>query len=115
MKISPFKTILSFAFSILLGALCYYVAKEADYRNWIVLGVSTVSIFLCLGSALALDFPNQRTTNIKVTGWLFTFLVIGANFAFAPFNYPILVYGVVIAFLTLINIGLVNAMVKKQE
>ena len=115
MKISPFKTILAFAFSILLGVLCYVIAKEADYRNWIVLGAATLSIFLCLGSALALDFPGQRVANIKVTSWLFTILVTATNFAFAPFNFNIVVYGVVITFLTLINIALVNAMVKKQE
>lgn len=116
MKIKGLNAIIAFGISVLLGFLCYEFVKTDEYGNWISLVVASISIFICLGSAIACDYNSgYRNVNIKVSAWVFTLLVVIANFMFCCFEYNIVVYVVVVAILTLIDIALVNALYKPQE
>ena len=116
MKINVVKAIIAFGVSALLGLLCYEIAKVDESRNWISLATAAVSIFICLGSAIACDYKSgNRNANIKVAAWVFTVLVIIANFIFSRFMYNITVYVVVISLLTLMNIAAIYALHKPYE
>lgn len=115
MKINVVKCIIALGVSILLGLLCYEIAKSDEFRNWISLATAAISIFICLGSAIACDYKSgSRNANIKVTAWVFTALVVIVNFIFSCFMYNITVYVVVISLLTLMNIAITYALYKPQ-
>ena len=116
MKLNLVKTIIVLGISAVLGLLCYVIAKDADYRNWISFAVATISAFICLGTAIACEYDcGHRNANIKVCAWIFSIIVIIANFVFSCFMYNIAVYIAIIALLSLMNIGLVYALYKPQS
>lgn len=116
MKINVVKSIIVLGVSVLLGLLCYEIAKVEDSRNWISLVTAAISIFVCLGSAIACDYKSgYRNANMKVTAWLFTVLVVLANFIFSCFMYNIVVYVVAISLLTLMNVAITYALYKPQD
>ena len=83
MKVNVVKLIIVFGISILLGLLCFEIAKVDDSRNWISFATAAASILVCLGSAIALDYNSgHRSVNIKVAAWVFAVLIILANFIF---------------------------------
>lgn len=116
MKINVVKAIIAIGASALLGLLCYEIAKVDESRNWISLATATVSIFICLGSAIACDYKSgYRNANMKVSAWVFTVLVIIANFTFSCFSYNIIVYVVVITLFSLLNIAITYTLYKPQN
>ncbi len=116
MKINVVKAIVAFGISILLGLLCYEIAKVEDSRNWISLATAAISILICLGSAIACDYKSGfRNANMKVVAWLFTALVVITNFIFSCFMYNITVYVVIISLLTLTNVAITYALYKPQD
>ena len=107
MKFNIFKTIIAFSISLLLGLLCYVIAKDVDYRNVISLSVATLTIFACFTSAFAIDYNcGNRNVNIKVTAWILSIIVVITNFIFACFTYNIVVYIAFISLLALMNVVL---------
>ena len=67
MKFNIIKTIIAFSISLLLGLLCYVIAKDVDHRNIISLSIATLTISACFASAFAIDYNcGNRNINIKV-------------------------------------------------
>ena len=44
MKLNVIKALISLGVSVVLGLLCFEIAKETDYRNWIGLAITTISV-----------------------------------------------------------------------
>lgn len=116
MKLNLVKSLLVFGVSALLGLLCYVIAKDVDYRNWISFASATLSIYVCLESAIACEYNcGNRNVNIKVCAWVFSIMVVIANFVFSCFMYNVLVYIAVVSILALMDVASVYALCKPQE
>ena len=116
MKINFLKAIIAFCISLLLGLLCFVIAKEADSRNLISLITASLTIFVCMSSAFAIEYNcGHRNVNIKVSAWLFSTLVTIAHFIFACFLYNIIVYIAVTLLLTLMGIAIVALLYKPKK
>ena len=116
MKINIIKAIVAFIISLLLGMLCYVIAKETDSRNIISLIVASITIFVCMSSAFAIEYNcGHRNVNIKVSAWIFSVLVTISNFIFACFLYNIIVYIAVTLLLTLMGIAIVALLYKPKK
>lgn len=116
MKVNIIKLIIVLGISSLIGLLFFEFAKQDDSKNWIVLATSVLSILLCLGAAIAVDYNSgYRSANIKMTAWIFAVLVILFNFIFALLPINITVYIALISILVLINIGIIYALYKSQS
>lgn len=116
MKVNVVKAIIAFGVSALLGLLCYEIAKVEESRNWISLATAAISIFICLGSAIACDYKSgYRNANMKVAAWVFTVLVVMSNFIFSCFMYNITVYVVIVSLLTLMNVAITYCLYKPKD
>ena len=115
MKINWIKCVLALLVSALFGLLCFEIAKDVDFRNWISLTVSGITTFICLASAIGLEMSDKRIVNIKVNAWVFTVLVALVNIIFCCFVYNIIFYIVVVGLLVLLNVGIVYALYPKQQ
>lgn len=116
MKLNSIKTIISVGISIALGIFCFEIAHVDNYRNWIVLGVTGISMFICLSSAIACDFQcKHRNANMKVCAWIFSILALIVNLAFCTFEYNINIYIVSISLLVLLNVGILYALYKPAK
>ena len=115
MKFNIIKTIIAFSISLLLGLLCYVIAKDVDHRNIISLSIATLTIFACFASAFAIDYNcGNRNVNIKVATWILSIIVVITNFIFSCFMYNIIVYIVIALLLTCINVLLVSSLYKQN-
>ena len=116
MKINFFKAALAFCISLLLGLLCFVIAKETDSRNYISLITASLTIFVCMSLTFAIEYNcDHRNVNIKVSAWLFSSLVTIANFIFACFLYNIIVYIAVTLLLTLMGVAIVAMLYKPKK
>lgn len=116
MKINVVKSIISFGLSVLIGLLCYAIAKEEGSRNWISLAITAITCFVCLGAALGCDYNcGTRNINIKVTAWLGTLIIIVANIIFSCFEYNILIYITIVLLITLMVVASVYGLYKPKE
>lgn len=116
MKVNVVKSIIAFGVSALLGLLCYEIAKAEESRNWISLATAAISIFICLGSAIACDYKSgYRNANMKVAVWVFTVLVVMSNFIFSCFMYNITVYVAIVSLLTLMNVAITYSLYKPKD
>lgn len=114
MKINFVKIIVVLGISAVLGLICYYIAGAAESRNWISLAVTAVSVLICLATAYACDYDRgNRNVNIRTAASTMSAVVIIANFAFACFAYPPIIYGSVLGLLTLLNIAIVYGLARK--
>lgn len=115
MKLNVIKALISLGVSVVLGLLCFEIAKETDNRNWIGLAITTISIFSCLLTAIGLDFPiGNKVVNLKVSAWVFTILVIIVNFIFCATEYNVIVYIVIIMLFVLLNIGITYSLSQRK-
>lgn len=116
MKINFLKAAIAFCISLLLGLLCYVIAKETDSRNLISLITASITIFVGLSSAFAIEYNcGHRNVNIKVSAWLFTAMVTICNFIFACFLYNIIIYIAVTLLLTLMGVAIVSLLYKPKK
>lgn len=115
MKINIIKTLIVVGLSLLLGLICYEIAKETDNRNIISAVTTFITVFMCLGAAFACDYNRgNRNANIKVTAWIFSVIVLVTNIIFACFSYNIIVYVAVVGLLSLINVAIVYLLYSGQ-
>jgi hypothetical protein len=115
MKFNIVKTLISFGISVVFGLLCFMIAKDTDYRNWIGLAITTISVFSCLLTAIGLDFSiGNKIVNLRVVAWLFTILIIIANFIFCAIEYNIIMYIAIIMLLVLINLGITYSLYQRK-
>ena len=115
MKLNVVKTLISLGVSIVLGLLCFEIAKETDYRNWIGLAITTISIFSCLLTAIGLDFPiGNKVVNLKVSAWVCAILVTVINFIFCATEYNVIVYIVIIMLFVLLNTGITYSLSQRK-
>jgi hypothetical protein len=116
MKINVIKSIISFGLSILIGLLCFAIAKEEGSRNWISLAITAVTCFACLGAALGCEYNcGTRNINIKVTAWIGAVVLIIANLIFSCFEYNIFVYITITLMLTLMVVASIYGLYKPKE
>lgn len=116
MKINIFKAIIVFAISAIIGLICYSIADQEGSRNIISLAVTTVTMFLGLGAATAVDYNcGHRQINIKTTAWLFTFVILLLNIIFSCFTYNAVMYAAIVLLVSLIDIALIYSINKPQE
>lgn len=115
MKVNIVKTIFAFAFSALIGLLCYAIAGEEASRNWTSLAVTAVSCTLCLGAAFACEYNcGVRNVNIKTVASLGASAVTIANVIFSCFAYNTLIYIVVVMLLALLTLAGVYGLYKPK-
>lgn len=104
-KINPLRLIIAIVIALLFGVICYYISTEDDYRNWISLATTAVTMAMTLVPALGIDYQiGSRKTNVLTVAWLFSVLVLVANIAFSAFHYPILIYIAVTLLVALIGL-----------
>ena len=116
MKINFIKALIAFIISLLLGLLCYVIANEADSRNVISLITTSITIFVCMSSAFAIEYNcGHRDVNIKVSAWIFSVLVTITNFIFACFTYNIIVYVAVALLLSFIGVAIVALLYTQKK
>ena len=116
MKINWFKAVLACVASLLLGLLCFAIAKETDGRNWISFVMTALSLCAGLTSAIAIESDTDKIlTNMKVTAWLFTILMLVVNLVFSFFTYNIILYIVLIGLLLLACVGCVYAIFNRKQ
>ena len=117
MKINWFKAVLACVASLLIGLLCFAIAKETDGRNWISFVMTAMSLCAALVSAIAIESEDtdKILTNMKVTAWLFNMAMIVINLAFSFFEYNIILYIVVIGLLLLACVGCVYAIFNRKK
>lgn len=116
MKINVVKTLIVLGISTLMGLLCFEIAKEDDYRNWLSFIIATISIFLCLGSATACDYNcGHRVVNIKTVAWTFSIIIIISNIVVSFFLYNIIFFVTIMLLITLINIAIVYSLYNSSK
>lgn len=106
MKIDTIKLIIALAICGLLGYLCYTIAPETDSRNWISLIVTALSLFFCVGPAIAVKVVSvgDKTVSTKLVGWIFFFILLLVNFLFSRNEYRISTYIIVVVISALVAI-----------
>lgn len=115
MKINWIKALICLGISVSLGLLCFEVAPEVDHRNWIAFAISSLSIFVCLMTAVACEFPiGIKNANLKVSAWLFSILVIIVNIIISFFEYKVTLYLIAVMILTLINVGITYTLSQRE-
>lgn len=115
MKINWIKTLICLGVSVSLGFLCFEVAPEIEHRNWIAFAISSLSIFVCLMTAVACEFPiGIKNANLKVSAWIFSVLVIMTNVIVSFFEYKVILYLIAVMLLTLINIGITYTLSQRE-
>ena len=116
MKIDVVKLIVALAISALIGLICLEMAKGDPTRQWVSFAVSTLSIGICLGMAVALKYNDaNRSINIKTTAWCFAFLAVVTNIVFNCFTYNVAIYIAVAFIVTLIGVALVYSLLKSDK
>lgn len=116
MKVNVVKTVVSIIVSALLGLTCYYLASDAENRNWISFGVSFATVLSLLIPAIGIDYNcGQRSANIKLVSWLLAIVVVVANTIFSCFVYPIIIYVVVCSLIAVLGFLLIYSMLPKGE
>lgn len=116
MKVNVVKTVISIILSALLGLTCYYLASDAENRNWISFGVSFATVLSLLIPAIGIDYNcGQRSTNIKLVAWLFAIVVVASNIIFSCFVYPIIIYIVVSSLVAVLGFLLIYSMTPKTN
>ena len=113
MKINPFLALIAFAIAA-LAAFGFYSANAGEpYRLWIMAGAG-ISIFITLGSVLALSSPNGGSLNIKVTALLFfiALLVEHLIFSFTAIGLTpyIIITGILLLLFLMILYGITRAL-----
>lgn len=116
MKINWFKGVVACLACLLIGLLCFTIAKETDGRNWISFAMTALSLCSGLVAAIAIESDTDKNlANMKVNAWLFTILMFVVNLVFSFFEYNIIVYIVVIGLLLLANIGCTYALFNHKQ
>ena len=116
MKINWFKGIMACVVSLLLGLLCFEIAKETDGRNWVSFAMTALSLCSGLVAAIAIESEAEKNlANMKVNAWLFTILIFVVNLVFSFFEYNIIVYIVVVGLLLLASIGCTYALFNRKQ
>jgi hypothetical protein len=105
MKINFVKSFLGFGIGVLIGLLCFAIAKEEPYK-WVSLIIAAATNSLSLVAAIGYEYNcGARNVNIKVTAWLGALIVIVANIIFSCFEYNILVYITIMLLITLMLVA----------
>lgn len=116
MKVNTIKLILSICIAALVGVICYYIAPAADYRQWISLGTTFVTLSIPLALAMGVDYTcGKRNINIRLVAWLDALFVLISNFVFSFFCYPVVLYVAINAILAVIGVLVVFSLYKPQE
>lgn len=104
-KIKPVRFIMAIAIALLFGVICYYIAPQEDYRQWISFATTTVTMAMTLISAIGINYQiGSRKTNVLTVAWLFSILVLIINISFSFFHYPILLYVAITLLIALIGV-----------
>lgn len=115
MKVNTIKLVLSLCIAALLGVICYYIAPAEDYRPWISLATTFVTLGMPLALAMGVDYQSgKRNINIKLVAWLDALFVLISNFVFSFFCYPIVLYVAINAILAVIGVLVVFSLYKPQ-
>ena len=115
MKINVVKSVLGFGMGVLIGLLCFAIAKEEPH-TWISLAVAAVTNSICLVAAIGCDYDcGTRNVNIKVAAWLGALIVIFANMIFSCFEYNILVYITTTLLITLMLVASLYGLYKPKN
>ena len=116
MKANFVKIIIAILISLLVSIINYYVAPVEEYRNWISLGVSFLTIASLLICAIGIDYHSgQRTVNIKIVSILGVLFAIIGNVVFSNFMYPIIIYVAVMGIVSLLFILLIYSLIPKKD
>lgn len=116
MKINAVKTIISVGIAILLSLICYKIAPQEDYRNWISLGVACVTLTTNLILAMGINYNSgTRNMNIKLVAAIGVIITLIGNIAFSCFTYPVLIYIAVMGIITLLIVASVIGLSKPVQ
>lgn len=116
MKVNIIKLILSLCIAALLGVICYYIAPAVDYRQWISLATTFVTLGVSLALSMGVDYKcGKRNINIKLIAWLDALFVLTSNFVFSFFCYPVVLYVAINAILAVIGVLVVLSLYKPKE
>lgn len=111
MKLDTVQTIIAIALAAILGFICQIIAPETESRNWIALGVASVSIFSALLPAMGLKYNNaKRGVSIKVVAWIMFIVLTITNLIFASREYKIDIYIATCLLLAVIGWGIIYAL-----
>ena len=116
MKVKVVNLVIAIIIAAVFGVICYYIAPEADNRQWISFGVSTATVGLLLAMAIGIDYScGNRNTNIKLIAWLNLIGLIICNIVFSCFNYPVLIYAAVTVLLSALGFLFVYSLANPKD
>lgn len=117
MRLTFVPTIIATVIALAIAYLAYYITGLRASSDALLAGCMTfLSLLVCLGAMMGLDFDNKRVgANARAGSSIFLIITLAVNFGFAIFGMAIPFYIVLLIIITAVHLLLIWKMSQMHD